>query len=127
MFILSLLADSRAYSVTIRQSHYGAALTSGRSAVNGSETSHLRRHALHQLEMTSEYYEMTLPSPRIPRPPAMTVGTIEVPATAPVKMRAAPVVTIGNTTENLFLNEKGYGITCDTYLHGSYFYISRMG
>ena len=36
----------------------------------------------------------------------MTVGTTEVPATAAVKIRAAPVVTIGNTTENAFLRIK---------------------
>ena len=54
-------------------------------------------------------YDVTLPSPRIPRPPARTVGTIEVPAIAPVKIRAAPVVTIGNTTENdAFLNIRHY-------------------
>ena len=64
---------------------------------------------MYQLKITSESYyteSSTLPSPRIPRPPAMTVGTIEVPAIAPVNIRAAPVVTIGNTTENAFLRIK---------------------
>ena len=40
-----------------------------------------------------------LPIPRSPRPPAITVGKIEVPAMAPEKIRAAPLVTIGNTTK----------------------------
>ena len=43
-----------------------------------------------------------VPNPSSPRPPAKTVGRIEVPTAAPVKISAAPLVTIGNTTEKVF-------------------------
>ena len=41
------------------------------------------------------------PIPKSPKPPAMAAavpGNIEVPTVAAEKMRAAPLVTIGNTT-----------------------------
>ena len=42
---------------------------------------------------------MYLPIPSNPSPPAATVGKIEVPTIPAVEIRAAPPVTIGNTTK----------------------------
>ena len=45
-------------------------------------------------------YSKLKPIPRSPSPDAMVaVGKIEVPEAAAVKIKAAPLVTIGNTTK----------------------------
>ena len=45
------------------------------------------------------------PRPKSPNPPAMAAaGNIEVPRVAAEKIRAAPPVTIGKTTEDKIIN-----------------------
>ena len=56
-----------------------------------------------RIKLNTQPSDDKLPSPRSPRPPAASGGSaerLEVAAREAANMRAAPLLTMGNTTEN---------------------------